>query len=239
MTIQRIDKQRAIKIGANISNRPLGDVVNDAQQQLAAADLGEGITFRFAGQTTQMSDTFSELFSALLLSMVLIYMLLAVLYESMVTPFIRMFSLPLGLIGSVLLLLLTHNTLNLYSLIGILVMDGIVAKNGTLLLDYTLTLMDRGLAAKDAVIEAGKVRLKPIFMTTITMMVGMTPTALAMTEGAETRVSMAWVIIGGLLTSTVFTLIVIPIIFLFFENHSLAGFLIRLKNRFYPPRKTV
>ena len=239
VTIQRIDKQRAIKIGANISNRPLGDVVNDAQQQLAAADLGEGITFRFAGQTTQMSDTFSELFSALLLSMVLIYMLLAVLYESMVTPFIRMFSLPLGLIGSVLLLLLTHNTLNLYSLIGILVMDGIVAKNGTLLLDYTLTLMDRGLAAKEAVIEAGKVRLKPIFMTTITMMVGMTPTALAMTEGAETRVSMAWVIIGGLLTSTVFTLIVIPIIFLFFENHSLAGFLIRLKNRFYPPRKTV
>ena len=98
-------------------------------------------------------------------------------------------------------------------------MDGIVAKNGTLLLDYTLTLMDRGMTAFDAIIEAGKVRLKPIFMTTITMMVGMLPTALAMTEGSETRVSMAWVIIGGLLTSTVFTLIIIPIIFLFFENH--------------------
>ena len=151
--------------------------------------------------------------------MVLIYMLLAVLYESVVTPFIRMFSLPLGLIGAVLLLFLTHNTLNLYSLIGILVMDGIVAKNGTLLLDYTLTLMDRGMSAMDAVIEAGKVRLKPIFMTTITMIVGMLPTALSMTEGAETRVSMAWVIIGGLLTSTVFTLLIIPIIFLFFEQH--------------------
>ena len=146
-------------------------------------------------------------------------MLLAVLYESTITPFIRMFSLPLGLIGSILLLFITHNTLNLFSMIGILVMDGIVAKNGTLLIDYTLTLMDRGHSALEAVIEAGRVRLKPIFMTTITMMVGMTPMALAMTPGSESRVSMAWVIIGGLLTSTVFTLIVIPIIFLFFANH--------------------
>ena len=95
-------------------------------------------------------------------------------------------------------------------------MDGNVAKNGTLLIDYTLTLMDRGKTAREAIIEAGRVRLKPIFMTTITMMVGMLPTALAMTAGSETRVSMAWVIIGGLLTSTVFTLIVIPIIFLWF-----------------------
>ena len=143
-------------------------------------------------------------------------MLLAVLYESVITPFIRMFSLPLGIIGSILMLFITHNTLNLYSMIGILVMDGIVAKNGTLLIDYTLTLMDRGRTALEAIIEAGRVRLKPIFMTTITMMVGMLPTALAMTAGSETRVSMAWVIIGGLLTSTVFTLIVIPIIFLWF-----------------------
>ena len=183
--------------------------------------MAEGVTYRLKGQATKMEETFLELLSALLLAMVLIYMLLAVLYESTVTPFVRMFSLPLGLIGSILLLFLTHNTLNLYSMIGILVMDGIVAKNGTLLIDYTLTLMERGMAAKDAVIEAGRVRLKPIFMTTITMMVGMLPTALAMTEGSETRVSMAWVIIGGLLTSTVFTVIILPIIFLFFENHPL------------------
>ena len=144
-----------------------------------------------------------------------------------------MFSLPLGIIGSVLLLFLTRNTLNLYSLIGILVMDGIVAKNGTLLLDYTLTLMDRGMSAFDAIIEAGRVRLKPIFMTTITMMVGMLPTALAMTEGAETRVSMAWVIIGGLLTSTVFTLIIIPIIFLFFEAHPPASWWAGVRHVFH------
>ena len=211
-----MDKQRSIAIGANLTGRPIGDVTKDVKKALDKAGLGDGITYQFKGQATRMNDTFKDLLSALLLAMVLIYMLLAVLYESVLTPFIRMFSLPLGLIGSILLLFLTHNTLNLYSMIGILVMDGIVAKNGTLLIDYTLTLMDRGRSALDAVIEAGCVRLKPIFMTTITMMTGMLPTALAMTAGSETRSSMAWVIIGGLLTSTVFTLVIIPIIFLHF-----------------------
>ena len=98
-------------------------------------------------------------------------------------------------------------------------MDGLVAKNGTLLLDYTLTLIDQGIAPFDAIIEAGKTRLKPIIMTTLTMVVGMLPTALSITEGSETRVSMAWVLIGGLLSSTVFTLVIIPIIFLFFQNN--------------------
>lgn len=216
VSIRRVDKQRSIAIGANASGRPIGDVMTDVKKALKKASLGDTVTYQFKGQATRMNDTFSELLRALFLALVLIYMLLAVLYESVVTPFIRMFSLPLGIIGSILLLFLTHNTLNLYSMIGILVMDGIVAKNGTLLIDYTLTLMDRGKSALDAVMEAGRVRLKPIFMTTLTMMVGMLPTALAMTAGSETRVSMAWVIIGGLLTSTVFTLIVIPIIFLWF-----------------------
>lgn len=220
VSIRRVDKQRSIAIGANLSNeRPMGDVVKDVEEAMKSAALGESITYQFRGQATRMNETFQELLSALVLAMVLIYMLLAVLYESTITPFIRMFSLPLGLIGSILLLFLTHNTLNLYSMIGILVMDGIVAKNGTLLIDYTLTLMRRGVSSFDAVIEAGRVRLKPIVMTTVTMMVGMMPTALAMTDGSETRVSMAWVIIGGLLTSTVFTLVIIPIIFLFFEAH--------------------
>ena len=166
-----------------------------------------------------MNDSFREMAMALTLSLVLIYLLLAVLYESVFTPFIRMFSLPLGIIGGIFCLLITGNTINLYSLIGILVMDGLVAKNGTLLLDYTLTLMHAGKSAREAVIEAGKVRLKPIFMTALTMVVGMLPTALAMGEGSETRVSMAWVIIGGMITSTVFTLLIIPIIFLWLAKH--------------------
>ncbi|MBE6101806.1 MAG: efflux RND transporter permease subunit [Selenomonas ruminantium] len=216
VTIRRVDKQRSSAIGANLSGRPIGEAVKEVKQALAKADLGEGITYKFRGQADRMDEAFWELLSALLLALVLIYMLLAVLYESTITPFIRMFSLPLGLIGSILMLFLTRNTLNLYSLIGILVMDGIVAKNGTLLIDYTLTLMERGKSALEAVVEAGRVRLRPIMMTTITMMAGMLPTALSLTAGSEARSSMAWVIIGGLLTSTVFTLLVIPIIFLFF-----------------------
>lgn len=231
VTIRRVDKQRAITLSANIGDRSLKEVINEVRGKVDKLDLPDDVSYRFQGQATRMDDTFIQLGMALVMAMVLIYMLLAVLYESVLTPFIRMFSLPLGLIGSVLFLLLTNNTLNLYSMIGILVMDGVVAKNGTLLLDYTLTLQERGYKAFDAVVEAGKVRLKPIFMTTITMIVGMLPTALAMTEGAETRVSMAWVIIGGLLTSTIFTLIVIPIIFMFFENHPMEGWLPALRSR--------
>lgn len=223
--LRRIDKQRAISIQANITDRPLQEVLNEIKNKLTPQELGPGVSYRFSGQATSMKDSFGEMLQALALSLILVYMLLAILYESLLTPFIRMFSLPLGLIGSLLFLVMTNNTINLYSLIGILVMDGLVAKNGTLLLDYTLTLMDQGTNAYDAIIEAGKTRLKPIIMTTITMVVGMLPTALAMTEGSETRVSMAWVLIGGLLTSTVFTLVIIPIIFMFFHNHPIKNWI--------------
>lgn len=223
--IRRVDKEQSLNIQANLTNRPLQEVLQEIQQRLTPEVLGEGITYRFSGQAKSMDDTFGQMIQALALSLVLVYMLLAILYESFTTPLIRMFSLPLGLIGSLIFLALTGNTLNLYSLIGLLVMDGLVAKNGTLLLDYTLTLMDRGMSAYEAVLEAGKTRLRPILMTTITMVMGMLPTALSLTEGSETRVSMAWVIIGGLLSSTFFTLIIIPIIFLFFQNHSFSQWL--------------
>jgi HAE1 family hydrophobic/amphiphilic exporter-1 len=220
--LRRVDKQESINIAANITDRPLQDVLNDIAKNIKPEDLGENVTYRFTGQADNMKDAFGEMAQALALSLILVYMLLATLYESVSTPIIRMFSLPFGLIGSLAFLAITHNTINLYSLIGILVMDGVVAKNGTLLLDYTLTLMERGVGAQEAIIEAGKTRLKPIFMTSLTMIVGMLPTALAMTAGSETRVSMAWVIIGGLLSSTFFTLIAIPIIFLYFEKHPIS-----------------
>lgn len=217
ITIRRVNKERIINIQANLTDRPLNEVLGELRNKLDSMDLK--CNYDFAGQATSMNDSFKEMAMALSLSLILIYLLLAVLYESVFTPFIRMFSLPLGIIGGIFCLLITRNTINLYSLIGILVMDGLVAKNGTLLLDYTLTLMHTGKSAREAVIEAGKIRLKPIFMTAITMVVGMLPTALAMSEGSETRVSMAWVIIGGMLSSTVFTLLVIPIIFLWLAKH--------------------
>lgn len=220
--LRRYDKQESIQIQANITDRPLQEVLKEIKANMKGVDLGRTVTYGFSGQASTMADTFGEMAQALILSLILVYMLLAILYESVSTPVIRMFSLPLGLIGSLVFLAVTHNTINLYSLIGVLVMDGLVAKNGTLLLDYTLTLMERGVSPREAIIEAGKTRLKPIFMTTLTMVTGMLPTALAMTAGSESRVSMAWVVIGGLLSSTIFTLLIIPVIFLYFETRPLA-----------------
>ena len=216
-TIRRLNKERFINVQGNLTDRPLNEVKQEIEQKIKAANLR--CRYEFSGQTATMNASFKEMIMALSMSLLLIYLLLAVLYESVFTPFIRMFSLPLGIIGSIFFLLFTNNTINLYSLIGILVMDGLVAKNGTLLLDYTLTRIHEGISPLEAVVEAGKVRLKPIFMTALTMVVGMLPTALSLSEGSETRVSMAWVIIGGMITSTVFTLFVIPVLFLWLKKH--------------------
>ena len=215
-TIRRLNKERFINVQANLTDRPLNEVKQELEQKIKTANLR--CRFEFSGQTATMNTSFKEMIMALSMSLLLIYLLLAVLYESVFTPFIRMFSLPLGIIGSIFFLLFTNNTINLYSLIGVLVMDGLVAKNGTLLLDYTLTRIHEGISPLEAVVEAGKVRLKPIFMTALTMVVGMLPTALSLSEGSETRVSMAWVIIGGMITSTVFTLFVIPVLFLWLKK---------------------
>lgn len=213
-TIRRVDKQRAINVTCNLTDRSLQDFISEVDQKIRAKGIDPMYTIRFAGQAQSMNDTFSEMFAALALAITLVYMVLVVLYESFLTPFIRMFSLPLGFIGALVALALTHNNLNLFSMMGIIMMDGLVAKNGTLLLDYTLTLIDRGKTVREAIIEAGKTRLRPIMMTSITMICGMLPTGLAISEGAENRVGMAWVLIGGLITSTFFTLVIIPIVFL-------------------------
>ena len=216
--LRRVDKRESINISANFDNDSLQNIIKTISTQIPSSSLGEGVNYRFIGQADNMATTFTEMGQAIGLSLILVYILLAVLYESLSTPIIRMFSLPFGLIGSFLFLAFTRNTINLYSLLGLLVMDGLVAKNGTLLLDYALTLIHRGEGPEVAIVESAKVRLRPIFMTTITMITGMLPTALALTPGSETRVSMAWVVIGGLISSTFFTLIAIPLIFLWFDR---------------------
>ncbi|WP_196604052.1 efflux RND transporter permease subunit [Pectinatus haikarae] len=237
--LRRVDKREAINISANISDdRSLQDVLSQISAKLPAQSMGSGVSYRFTGQADNMKDTFTEMGQAIALSLLLVYILLAVLYESLSTPFIRMLSLPFGLIGAFFFLAVTKNTINLYSLLGILVMDGVVAKNGTLLLDYTLTLMQRGKNARDAVVEAAKTRIRPIFMTSITMVTGMLPTALAITPGSETRVSMAWVVIGGLLSSTFFTLVVIPLIFVYLSQaHFSISFLSAFWQKFAVSKK--
>ncbi|SHE77975.1 efflux RND transporter permease subunit [Desulforamulus putei] len=218
-SIRREDKQRVITVTAGVKDRPLGDVMGDIRKELAKLQLPTGYSIKFSGQDQSMRESFSELASALVLSVILVYMVLVMLYESFSTPFIRMLSLPLGIVGALTALALTKNNINVFTLIGIIMLDGLVAKNGTLLIDYTHTLMERGRTLKEALIEAASTRLKPILMTTITMVAGMLPTALSITEGAENRSGMAWVLIGGLLTSTIFTLFVIPVVYTIFDDY--------------------
>ncbi len=235
--INRIDRQRAITISGVLRDRTLNDFLQEASEKVAQIKLPPGYRITFAGQAEGMKETFTDLISALILSVILVYMVLVMLYESFLTPFIRMLALPLGVIGAFAALAITGNTLNLFSMIGLIMMDGLVAKNGTLLIDYTHTLMERGLSLREALVEAGKTRLRPIIMTTVTMIFGMLPTALALGAGAETRSGMAWVLIGGLLSSTLFTLIVIPVVYTLIDDfkHKAGGFIHR---RFRKSAKT-
>jgi HAE1 family hydrophobic/amphiphilic exporter-1 len=145
-------------------------------------------------------------------------MILVVLYESYLTPLIRMLSLPCGIIGALLALAVTGKTLNLITLIGIIMLDGLASKNGTLLIDYTNTLMKRGMPLREALLESGITRLRPIFMTSITMIVGMMPLALALGEGSEIKSGMAVALIGGLITSTLLSPVLLPVVYTLMDD---------------------
>ncbi|MBM7865934.1 MMPL family transporter [Heliobacterium gestii] len=212
--IRRISRQRTITVTGNLNkNVPQNQYNTELSKRLEQLHLPAGYSIKQAGLSEELRKTGVELISAFLLSITLVYMVLAILYESLLTPLIRMASLPLGLIGALAALAITGKTINLFSGIGIIMMDGLVAKNGTLLIDYTNTLLERGKPLREALIEAGKTRLRPIMMTTFTMIFGMLPVAASVSEGTEVRSGMAVVLIGGLVTSTIFTLVVIPVFY--------------------------
>lgn len=219
-TISHLNRQRLITITANIRNRPLGAVTGDIQESLASINLPEGYSFQFYGEQKQMEDSFSDLIQALILALLLVYMILVILYESFLTPLVRMLSLPCGAIGALWALYLTGSSFNIMSMIGILMLDGLAAKSGTLLVDYTNTLMKRGMSLRDALLEAGTTRLRPIVMTAATMIAGMMPTALALAEGSEIRKTMAIVIVGGLVTTTLLTPVLIPVAYTLMDDFS-------------------
>ena len=171
-----------------------------------------------------MGESFEFLMFALLLGVVMAYMVLAAQFESFVQPIVILLSLPFSFIGAFGALLLTGRTLNIFSLIGLVLLMGLVKKNAILLVDYTNTLRHRGLARKEAILEAGPVRLRPILMTTFAMIFGMMPVALGVGEGSETRSPMGIAVIGGLLTSLFLTLIVVPVAYDVVE-----GFLARIR----------
>ena len=217
-SIQRSARQRQVALSAGLVDRSVGDAARDIRAQLARIPVPAGTSFRWVGQVDQLDQARVALLSALAISVLLIYMLLVALYESWLDPLAIMFSLPVALTGAFGALLLTGNTFNLFSMIGMIMLMGLVAKNGILLVDYTKTLRARGLDRLGALLEAGPTRLRPIIMTTCAMVFSMIPLELKMEEGAETRAPIAVVLIGGLVTSMLLTLVLVPVMYTYLDD---------------------
>ncbi len=218
--IQRKDRERYVTVSANISGRPLSEVQGSFDKQMAKFKPPRGVSFFAFGDVENMREMMTDMMQAIMLSILFIYMILVTLYESYVHPFTVMFSVPVALIGALFGLALTGYTLSMFSMIGILILMGLVTKNGILLVDFTIQMKDRGVKTKEAILAAGPLRLRPILMTTSTMVVGMIPLAIALGEGSDMRSGMGIVIIGGLISSLLLTLILVPVMFTFLDRFS-------------------
>jgi HAE1 family hydrophobic/amphiphilic exporter-1 len=215
--INRVDRQRAINLYANLEGKPMGEAITELNA-ISAGILPAGFTARYKGQADTMAESFQYLMFAIFLGIVMAYMVLASQFESFVHPFTVLLSMPLSFIGAFGALLITGKTLNIFSFIGLILLMGLVKKNAILLVDYTNTLRARGVERREAILEAGPVRLRPILMTTFAMVFGMLPVALGVGEGAETRAPMGIAVIGGLLTSLFLTLVVVPAAYDLFDD---------------------
>ncbi|ADH86818.1 efflux RND transporter permease subunit [Desulfurivibrio alkaliphilus] len=214
LTIERQDQQRVSRVQANLAGRDLGSVVADIRQRLETIPTPRGIDITFGGDYEQQEKAFSEMALGLLLAVLLVYMVMASLYESLRDPLVVMFAVPMALIGVVLMLLFTGTTLNAQSYIGGIMLVGIVVNNAILLVDQATRLRrDAGWSALEAAREAGRRRLRPILMTTLTTTFAMLPLALGLGEGSEQQAPMARAVIGGLLSSTFISLLLIPVLY--------------------------
>jgi HAE1 family hydrophobic/amphiphilic exporter-1 len=218
LSIDRQAGQRQITIFANLKDKVLGTAVKEIEGFAKEAVKEPGYVTGFSGQAEFMAENFKELFTALILAIILIYLILAAQFESFIHPLTIMISLPLSVIGAVGALLLTGHSLSLLSMIGFIMLMGLVTKNAILLVDFAIQGRRRGMTVHDATMAAGRTRLRPILMTTAAMVFGMLPIALAVSKGAEIRAPMGIAVIGGVLTSTVLTLIVVPVVYSLIES---------------------
>jgi HAE1 family hydrophobic/amphiphilic exporter-1 len=216
--IDREDQLRVVAVTANILDRDVGSVVKDIKNRLADEKLPAGYFIEYGGAYKQMQDTFATLAGALILGILLVYMVMASQFESLIYPFIVMFEIPLAFIGIGLALFITGQTLSLPSFMGVIMLAGIIVNNAIVLIDYVNQLRKKGMDMISALIEGGTTRLRPILITSLTTMFGMLPMALATQEGSEMMRPMAIAVIGGLLVSTALTLVVIPVIYSLVEK---------------------
>ena len=211
--IKRQNLQRRIAIYANAQGRPSGDVGSDAQKIVKSMQLPPGYRFDVGGGQQEMNETFSAALAALGLAVIFIYLMLASQFGSFMQPIAIMASLPLSLIGVLLALLFTGTTLNIFSIIGFIMLMGLVTKNAILLVDFTNQALRAGRSLHEAIREAGQVRLRPILMTTLAMIFGMLPMAMGVGQGGEMHAPMGRAVIGGVITSTLLTLLIVPVLY--------------------------
>jgi len=218
--IKRLDLQRRVSLYANAEGRPAGDVGADVQKLLEqlGPTLPPGYRFDVGGQTREMNESFAAAVAALGIAVIFIYLILASQFGSFLQPIAIMASLPLSLVGVLVALLLTRTTLNLFSIIGFIMLMGLVTKNAILLVDFTNQGIREGKPRRQAILDAGQVRLRPIMMTTLAMLFGMLPMAIGIGDGGEIQAPMGRAVIGGIITSTLLTLVVVPVLYTYMDS---------------------
>ena len=229
--INREGQERVVTVTSQIIGKDLRSINKDIYEKLEEYEMPEGYYYDIVGENEDMMEAFMQLSLALILAVVLIYMVMAAQFESLIHPFIILFTIPLAFGGGALALFITRNTFGVTAFIGVIMLAGIVVNNGIVLIDYINTLRNEGKEMVEAITIAGPVRLRPILMTTLTTILGLVPLALGIGEGAELQAPMAIVVIGGLTLSTVLTLVFVPVLYMVFENIS-SSFKSKIKGKY-------
>jgi HAE1 family hydrophobic/amphiphilic exporter-1 len=216
--INRQNQTRGVAISGDIIDRDLGSVMDDIERELKQYEFPTGYDYQIGGDAEMMGDTFSQLALALVLAIFLVYAVMAFQFEKVMYPFIVMFSLPVTVIGIIFGFLVTGRPLSAPAIIGVIMLAGIVVNNAIVLVDYINKLRDRGIPREEAILEAGQTRLRPILMTMLTTVLAMIPLAIGIGEGSELQAPMATVIVFGLTFSTLITLVLIPVMYIYMDN---------------------
>ena len=222
-TIERKDRERINTVSAIVSGAPMSEVVAAAQKVIDRMDMPSGFNIELAGSYEDQQDSFADLSTLLILIILLVYVVMAAQFESLKYPFLIMLSIPFALSGVIIALAATGSTLNMMSMLGAIMLVGIVVKNGIVLIDYISLNRERGMSIRRSVINGGESRLRPVIMTTLTTILGMVPMALNYGEGSEMWRPMAWAVIGGLTVSTVLTLLLIPTLYCTVAGNEVKG----------------
>lgn len=235
--LERRDRNYAITVLSEAVGRTSGDIGNDIQKRLDREKFPPGITVAAIGDLKTMSDSFLNLGIAIVAAIIFVYLIMATLYNSFIYPFSVLFSIPLAIIGALLALGLTKSSLSIFSILGLIMLIGLVSKNAILLVDFTNKVREEGAGVKEALIKAGQERLRPILMTTLTMILGMLPMALNPAAGSEFTKSLGWVLIGGLSSSMLMTLVVVPVVYTKVEQ--VRELFVSFKSKIFRPSRVL